>query len=108
MTSTTHDEFAVLCRALEERFQLHTRQLIALTESILDGGEQNSGFDRETAAEMTVASRQALADVSDALRRMAEGTYGSCEACQADIPVERLAIRPHARYCVRCQRARDH
>jgi DnaK suppressor protein len=107
MTSTSQDEFAVLRMALEERFELHTGQLIELTRSILDGGETGGGLDRESAAAMTVASRQALADVTDALRRMAEGSYGTCEGCQGEIPRGRLAALPHARFCMRCQRGSD-
>ena len=92
MASTTQDDFAVLHLALEERFQSHTDQLITLTESILNVRGEDGGLDRDTAAAMTAASRLALAEVVEALRRMAEGSYGTCEGCRADIPVERLAV----------------
>jgi DnaK suppressor protein len=40
-----------------------------------------------------------LADVSRALERLDEGTYGTCEACAAPLPDEVLAEAPAARFC---------
>ncbi|MFI5843065.1 TraR/DksA family transcriptional regulator [Catenuloplanes sp. NPDC051500] len=30
-------------------------------------------------------------------------TYGGCQRCRVPIPVARLAVLPHARFCVPCQ-----
>jgi len=38
-----------------------------------------------------------LKEVNDALSRMGNGTYGICEVCQKEIPVERLKANPAAR-----------
>jgi DnaK suppressor protein len=57
-------------------------------------------------AALVDSSRQVLADTTEALKRMADGTYGVCERCRHDIPVERLEILPHARSCVPCQQTR--
>ncbi|MGI6877487.1 TraR/DksA family transcriptional regulator [Microbacterium sp. gxy059] len=43
-----------------------------------------------------------LAEVDDALRRLADGSSGLCEACGRRIPAERLAVRPTATRCVGC------
>lgn len=43
-----------------------------------------------------------LQEVIDALGRMEKGTYGKCENCNADIPVERLKANPSARVCLNC------
>jgi RNA polymerase-binding transcription factor DksA len=40
-----------------------------------------------------------LADVSRALERLDEGTYGTCEACGAALTDDQLAVRPEARFC---------
>lgn len=40
-----------------------------------------------------------LADVERALRRLDDGTYGTCEACGGAIADEDLAARPAARLC---------
>lgn len=52
---------------------------------------------------LTSAAQTALADVSAALARLDDGTYGSCEACTTPIDVERLEILPSSRFCTRCQ-----
>src|SRR3974377_2060025 len=44
-----------------------------------------------------------LREVSDALRRIEQGTYGVCLECQDPISVKRLDAVPWARYCVTCQ-----
>ena len=46
--------------------------------------------------------RRILGETEAALRRMDDGTYGTCLACGQTIPVERLELVPHARCCVRC------
>ncbi|TAK01182.1 MAG: TraR/DksA family transcriptional regulator [Candidatus Manganitrophaceae bacterium] len=41
-------------------------------------------------------------EIADAFRRLEAGTYGACERCGEEIPVERLTVEPFARYCVPC------
>lgn len=41
-------------------------------------------------------------EIADAFRRLEAGTYGICERCGSDIPVDRLKVEPFARYCVPC------
>jgi len=43
-----------------------------------------------------------LQDVLDALEKMEKGTYGKCENCAKDIPLERLQVNPSARVCLDC------
>jgi DnaK suppressor protein len=44
-----------------------------------------------------------LDDVEHALRRLDDGTYGTCEACGQPIGDERLEAIPAARFCVHDQ-----
>jgi RNA polymerase-binding transcription factor DksA len=48
-----------------------------------------------------------LANVEQALRRVADGTYGECVDCGNAIPYERLAAYPAARRCVACQEGEE-
>ena len=45
--------------------------------------------------------------VQEAMQRRAEGRYGICEDCGQPIPTERLEARPHATFCVDCQKKRE-
>ena len=46
-----------------------------------------------------------LREVLEAQQRMHAGEYGRCEACHEPIPVERLRVRPEARFCIRHEEA---
>jgi DnaK suppressor protein len=46
--------------------------------------------------------RRILGETAAALRRIDDGTYGTCLICGQTIPVERLELVPHAGCCVRC------
>jgi DnaK suppressor protein len=48
------------------------------------------------------SERKILSEISDALRRIEDGTYGICENGGEQIPKERLKAIPWARYCVAC------
>jgi DnaK suppressor protein len=44
-----------------------------------------------------------LREITDALHRIDQGTYGTCMECEQPISVKRLDAVPWARYCVTCQ-----
>jgi DnaK suppressor protein len=46
-----------------------------------------------------------LREISDALHRMEQGSYGICMECEEPISGKRLDAVPWARYCVTCQEA---
>ncbi|MCD4838938.1 TraR/DksA C4-type zinc finger protein [Neobacillus sedimentimangrovi] len=41
-----------------------------------------------------------LGNINKALQTMENGTYGKCEVCGKDIPVERLEALPNTTYCI--------
>jgi RNA polymerase-binding transcription factor DksA len=49
-----------------------------------------------------VTARRRLADVEEALSRLAAGEFGRCEQCGGQIPDGLLATMPELRYCARC------
>jgi len=46
--------------------------------------------------------REEARQIRLALARIANGTYGTCANCGADIPAERLAAQPVATRCMAC------
>jgi DnaK suppressor protein len=48
-------------------------------------------------------AKQLLAQVTDALERFEQGTYGLCERCGAEIDPARLKALPYATLCLHCQ-----
>lgn len=43
-----------------------------------------------------------LKEILEALERISSGTYGKCENCNAEIPIERLRAYPAAKKCLNC------
>ncbi len=41
--------------------------------------------------------------IDEALKRVKDGTYGSCTQCGKQIPKKRLAALPHTELCIACQ-----
>ena len=65
--------------------------------------------DAMAAHDITLVSRDLaeLANVEQALARLADGSYGECVDCAGAIPYARLAAYPSARRCVACQEAAE-
>jgi DnaK suppressor protein len=61
-------------------------------------------FERQQVAALLRDARSHLADVDDALARVAASSYGTCESCGGPIAAARLAARPAARTCITCAR----
>jgi len=61
--------------------------------------------DAMAAMDISLVSRDltVLSEVEGALARLADGSYGACVDCGADIPYARLAAYPAAIRCVACQ-----
>lgn len=47
---------------------------------------------------------KSLRDVNNALKRIAEGSYGTCKYCNNEISPERLEARPTSSACVECKK----
>ncbi len=62
---------------------------------------------RESAREVSLAASDMgevdLARVNGALMRIANGTYGICDACDCPIPYARLQVEPQTQHCVACK-----
>ena len=59
--------------------------------------------EREKSIAILAAMEERLASIKDALRAIERGTYGVCERCGKEIPIERLQVKPDATLCVTCQ-----
>jgi len=46
---------------------------------------------------------QELREIEAALLRIDEGAYGICDMCEEDIGIQRLKVKPHAKYCIDCR-----
>ena len=95
----------------------HLRKGIKTIEAnTMEAGERETGGDltsfaeagtdnneRDTALRVASGESQWLREVSDALQRIEDGKYGTCENCEEAIPKKRLEVFPSAMHCVECQ-----
>lgn len=65
----------------------------------------SEGVDAEVSLQRS--ARANLNQVSEALDRIAAGTFGSCETCGGEIGAERLEAIPYATSCIACERAKE-
>jgi DnaK suppressor protein len=65
--------------------------------------------DVEQSMRMRLCNRETLylKKVEEALRRIEEGTFGLCEACEEEIGLKRLEARPTATLCVSCKEEQE-
>ena len=80
---------------------------------IVTSGDDNLGdtatatYDRELDQTLEEGAQQTLAAISDALSKIDDGTFGTCEVCGKPIGEDRLAAIPWARLCIDDQRKAD-
>ncbi len=106
-------KFEKLLLAEHERLGGHIRSIEEASryESGRDkGGDLSSyadagtdSFDLETSLNIASGESHWLNEVTDALKRLREGRFGTCEGCEQPIPKKRLEAFPSARYCIACQ-----
>lgn len=102
-------------KLLQERKRL-TQEMSRVETDAKEAPDMRSGdiADRSIAGEqreddLTTASRDSalLEQVEAALRRIADGTYGRCQADGGAIEEKRLHAVPWAQYCIRHQSERE-
>jgi DnaK suppressor protein len=64
----------------------------------------SASFERETAQSLSNHARRQLVQIDDALRRLDQGSYGTCQRCGEQIERARLEALPHAILCMDCKR----
>jgi DnaK suppressor protein len=69
-----------------------------------DGTE---AFEQSKGLSLQQTIKHRLTDVTDALHKFQEGTYGTCERCGQSIDWARLEALPAARFCIRCQQHQE-
>jgi DnaK suppressor protein len=98
---------------LEARWEARLQEVIELSlayhsaaAAAPDGSGDRAGQqETRTLLGRAVAARRKLADVEEALGRLAAGEFGYCEQCGSAIPAGLLAVIPETRYCPRCDTA---
>jgi RNA polymerase-binding transcription factor DksA len=94
---------------LEDRWRARLQEVTKLSLAYHQAAEppedQHRGAGSQQAERLlrrTVAARRKLADIEEALARLASGNFGCCEQCRSPLPRELLTAVPETRYCAAC------
>ena len=63
----------------------------------------SSDRERELTLRLSERGREKLREIEEALERIEEGSFGTCEQCEAKIPKGRLKVMPFSTTCVACK-----
>lgn len=78
---------------------------VGLDEDFADAG--TATFERERDLSIRNNIRDLIDQVTRAIERIDEGTYGTCERCGQPIDATRLRELPHASLCLDCKRREE-
>jgi len=100
-----------LRRMLEERrTEIHQKlraireEMPSYQDEVRDAEEQSvTDFAQEMEFALMEIKAQTLIRVDEALMRVDQGTYGTCDECDKDIAEARLKAVPFALLCIECQ-----
>jgi RNA polymerase-binding protein DksA len=64
-------------------------------------------YERELSANIASSEQEVLYQIDEALKRLEDGTYGTCQECSKPISLSRLKAVPYTSQCIACQRAQE-
>lgn len=85
----------------DEEQQESVSELSSYDQHPADQGSET--FERTKTLSTVEQVDNELEEVDIALRRLEDGSYGTCERCGREIDADRLRARPASRYCVEHQ-----
>ena len=108
----TAKQIAELKEMLEQRKDLILNNIKESKDNIDSLKEQECKDDYDYAevssdsfTEGLIANQQSaeLTEIEDAIKRIKEGTYGTCQMCDVTIPIGRMKAKPFAKFCTECR-----
>ena len=81
------------------------REEILIENAAEDFDRLQQQMNREVAIRNLDRESKLLKEVNAAMKRVDEGSYGTCLRCDEEIPEKRMKAVPWAAYCVPCQEA---
>ncbi len=109
MTKTEMNKYKeiLLARQTELSEVLRNRDAITIEKSPDALEEVQHAAERELAIRNLDRESNLLRMVRAALRRIEDGSFGTCMHCEEDISPKRLNAVPWAPYCIQCQELAD-
>jgi len=100
---------------LKQRQEILSGATKTMNENLTVAGEELSDSldrssietDRNFTLRLRDRERKLLKKIDEALSRIEDKTFGTCEECGEDIGVNRLKVRPVATLCIACKEEQE-
>ena len=81
------------------------KEIKALTRTDASDEADHATISTDSAIEQAINNQQIreLKEIDYALFKMENKTYGVCEMCEDSIGIQRLKVKPQAKYCIVCR-----
>lgn len=109
MTKADLAKFKKILETKQEELEriVRNRDAIAIEKSADALDEVQHASERELAIRNLDRESNLLRNVRSALRRIDDGSFGTCLHCEEEISPKRVAAVPWAPYCIQCQEQAD-
>ena len=109
MTKTEVNKFKKILENKQDELEqiVRNRDAITIEKSADALDEVQHAAERELAIRNLDRESNLLRNVRSALRRIEDGSYGTCLHCEEEISPKRLNAVPWASYCIQCQEQAD-
>ena len=81
------------------------KELSELNSLELNDEADHASVSNDNLREVAIGHQQELEliEIQVALGKIKDKQYGICEMCEEDISIQRLKVKPHAKYCIDCR-----
>jgi DnaK suppressor protein len=109
MTKTELNKFRKILETKRDELEkiVRNRDAITIEKSADALDEVQHASERELAIRNLDRESNLLRNVRSALRRLEDGTFGTCLHCEEEISPKRLDALPWAPFCIQCQEQAD-
>jgi DnaK suppressor protein len=81
------------------------KELKELSSLELNDEGDHASVSNDNLREVAIGQQQELEliEIEVALGKINDKQFGICEMCEEDISIQRLKVKPHAKYCIDCR-----
>ena len=81
------------------------KELRELNSLELNDEGDHASVSNDNLREVAIGQQQELEliEIEVALGKIKDKQFGICEMCEEDISIQRLKVKPHAKYCIDCR-----
>ncbi|OOX99916.1 molecular chaperone DnaK suppressor DksA [Campylobacter coli] len=92
-------------KTILENLQSNSKEIEELHNSVPSDSVDFSVIETGSQIDFAISAnlKQELEEIEESLNKIKDDTYGICECCDEEIAIERLKIKPHAKYCIVCR-----